>query len=299
MNIVYFEFFNIIWGDILNIIFEYENNLNNISVEDVLVIAGGNGKGKSRIFNLMLSGFEGKEKDNFIVNGTIVKKNEYKVLGISRDNTLDNELKLTSKTYLLNRLETIKEYISNENLSKALNDYFTEINTILSSEILNSTNITVEYDIDKIFNQLFKSIEYKLDDIECTNLSISEKLNIQLELYLNALESIKDNTVLLIDDMDSIYTMYNFNEKIDKILERAKQNNLKVIIFIKNEELINSLMNREYSVVFIKDKCLCKLPEYKNYISQIELYTKEEIEKLELEIKKEKQKELIFEYINK
>ena len=87
MNIVYFEFFNIIWGDILNIIFEYENNLNNISVEDVLVIAGGNGKGKSRIFNLMLSGFEGKEKDNFIVNGTTVKKNEYKVLGIHPKHT--------------------------------------------------------------------------------------------------------------------------------------------------------------------------------------------------------------------
>lgn len=283
----------------MNIVFEYENNLNNINIEDVLVIAGGNGKGKSRIFNLLLSGFEGKEKDNFIINGTTVKKNEYQVLGISSDNSLDNELKLTSKTFLINKLETIKEYISKDKLTTALNEYFDEISSILHSEILNNVNINMSYNIDKIFSQIFKSIEYKVDDVDCLNLSTSEKVNIQIDLYLNILESIKDNAILLIDDMDSIYTNYNFKQKINTILEKSKQSKLKVIIFIKNEELLNYLINNNYNVVFIKDKIICKLPSYRNYISQIDLYDEDEIEQLELKIKNEKQLGLIYEYINK
>lgn len=283
----------------MNIVFEYENNLNNINIEDVLVISGGNGKGKSRIFNLLLSGFEGKEKDNFIINGTTVKKNEYQVLGISADNNLDNELKLTSKTFLINKLETIKEYISKDKLTTALNEYFDEVSSILHSEILNNVNINMNYNIDKIFSQIFKSIEYKVDDVDCLNLSTSEKVNIQIDLYLNILESIKDNAIILIDDMDSIYTNYNFKQKINIILEKAKQSKLKVVIFIKNEEIINYLINESYNVVFIKDTKLCKLPSYRNYISQIDLYTEEEINQLELKIKNEKQLGLIYEYINK
>nr|WP_156416395.1 hypothetical protein [Caviibacter abscessus] len=272
--------------------------MNNISFDDLLIIAGGNGKGKSRIFNLLLSGFEGKEKSNFIINGTDVKKNEYHVFGISRDNTLDNELKLSSKTYMLNKLEAIIEYISNDNLCVELNNYFDEINSILTSEVLNNTKININYNIDKIFLQIFKSIEYKIDDIDCSNLSVSEKMDTQLNLYLNILESIKDNTILLIDDMDSIYTNYNFYKRLSVISEKSKQNNLKVIIFIKNEQIINHLIDENYNIVFIHNKCLCKLPNYRNYISQIDLYTEEEIEQLELKIKNEKQVQLINEYIN-
>ena len=77
-----------------------------------------------------------------------------------------------------------------------------------------------------MFSNIFKSIEYKVNNFECSDVSLSEKVDIQLDMYLNRLHSINDNTVLIIDDFDTIYTNFEFRKRIEKILEKIKNTNI-------------------------------------------------------------------------
>ncbi|WP_064609229.1 hypothetical protein [Streptobacillus moniliformis] len=222
----------------MNILMYFRDDYSNFSFDNHVFIAGGNGTGKTMMYNHMLSGFDGKEKDMFLVDGLKIKKSQFVALGISRDNTLDEEIKLSSKTYILSRLEAFREYVSEEKIRSSMFEYFDSIKELIEKEIFSIPNFNIEFDFDKISSNIFKAIEYKIDDINFSELSTSEKVNIQLEIYLNRLISVNDNTVLLIDDFDSIYTKNKFFEKVSYILSKIKDFNTKCIFFVKNEDIV-------------------------------------------------------------
>ncbi|WP_064580582.1 hypothetical protein [Streptobacillus moniliformis] len=281
----------------MNILMYFRDDYSNFSFDNHVFIAGGNGTGKTMMYNHMLSGFDGKEKDMFLVDGLKIKKSQFVALGISRDNTLDEEIKLSSKTYILSRLEAFREYVSEEKIRSSMFEYFDSIKELIEKEIFSIPNFNIEFDFDKISSNIFKAIEYKIDDINFSELSTSEKVNIQLEIYLNRLISVNDNTVLLIDDFDSIYTKNKFFEKVSYILSKIKDFNTKCIFFVKNEDIVYELVSSGHKVLFIDNNKLVELPRYINFIDEVYLYSEKEIENKIEKIRKEKEFDIIKNYL--
>ncbi|ACZ01523.1 hypothetical protein CEP89_06540 [Streptobacillus moniliformis] len=281
----------------MNILMYFRDDYSNFSFDNHVFIAGGNGTGKTMMYNHMLSGFDGKEKDMFLVDGLKIKKSQFVALGISRDNTLDEEIKLSSKTYILSRLEAFREYVSEEKIRSSMFEYFDSIKELIEKEIFSIPNFNIEFDFDKISSNIFKAIEYKIDDINFSELSTSEKVNIQLEIYLNRLIGVNDNTVLLIDDFDSIYTKNKFFEKVSYILSKIKDFNTKCIFFVKNEDIVYELVSSGHKVLFIDNNKLVELPRYINFIDEVYLYSEKEIENKIEKIRKEKEFDIIKNYL--
>ncbi|CAM3091936.1 hypothetical protein STFE110948_01835 [Streptobacillus felis] len=277
----------------MNVLMYFMNEYSNFSFDDHIFIAGGNSRGKTLMYNFILSGLEGKEKENFLIDGSQVKKNQYVFLGISRDNTLDDEIKLTSKTYLMSRLETFREYVDSSKLRETVQEYFKSIEDLIKEEILTLDNFNLYFDFEKVNNSIFKAIEYKLGENEFSMLSTSEKMDLQIEMYINRLVNVNDNTFLIIDDFDTIYTRERFYEKLSWIFSKISSVNTKCIFFVKDENLVYELVNKGDKVMFIEKFKLVNLPNYTNYIDEIYLYSEEEIERKVNEIKKEKEFDII------
>ncbi|WP_073508312.1 hypothetical protein [Streptobacillus notomytis] len=281
----------------MNVLMYFKDEYSNFSFDNHIFIAGGNGSGKTMMYNHILSGFDGKEKDMFLVDGLKVKKNQFFSLGISRDNTLDEEIKLSSKTYIISRLESFREYVSEEKIKNSMFEYFSSIKKLIETELFSIPNFNLEFDFDKISSNIFKAIEYKIDNINFSELSTSEKVDIQLEMYLNRLVSVNDNTVLLIDDFDSMYTKSKFFEKLSFILSKTKKFNTKCIFFLKNEDIVYDLVSNGHKVLFIDNNKLVELPSYINFIDEIYLYSEKEIENKVRKIKEEKELDIIKKYL--
>ncbi|CAM3086506.1 hypothetical protein [Streptobacillus ratti] len=281
----------------MNVLMYFRDEYSNFSFDNHIFIAGGNGTGKTSMYNYILSGFDGKEKDMFLVDGLKIKKNQFVALGISRDNTLDEEIKLSSKTYIISRLETFREYVNEENVRSSMIEYFNSIKKLIEKEIFSIPNFNLEFDFDKINSSIFKSIEYKIDNINFSELSTSEKVDIQLEMYLNRLISVNDNTILLIDDFDSIYTKSKFFEKVSYISSKINDFNTKCIFFVKNEDIVYKLVRDGHKVLFIDNNKLVELPRYINFIDGVDLYSEKEIKRKIEEIREEKEFDIIKNYL--
>lgn len=281
----------------MDILMNFRDVFSSFSFTDHIFIAGGNGSGKSLMYKFMISGFDGKEKEKFLVDGTQVKKRQCIALGISRDDTLDEELKMTSKSYLYSRIETFREYINEEKLVNSINEYYESVKDLIEEDVFCLSNLKINFDIEKITSNIFKSIEYKLDNVNFSELSTSEKVNVQLEMYLNRLTDINDNTFLLIDDFDTIYIKNIFFEKLEYIISKTKELNTKCIFFVKNEDIIFKLVNEGYDVKFIRENRLIDLPNYENFIDEIYLYSEDEIKRKVEKIKKEKEYTIISELL--
>ena len=59
---------------------------------------------------------------------------------------LDDELKLTSKSYLLSKLEAMKDYLKEEELIDSLQNYFFQIDEILKKEVFENLNGKIKLD---------------------------------------------------------------------------------------------------------------------------------------------------------
>ena len=60
----------------------------NMDLNKINVIIGGNSSGKSLLLNSLFEGFSGKMKDDFLIDGTEVKKNQYYILYIGESKYL-------------------------------------------------------------------------------------------------------------------------------------------------------------------------------------------------------------------
>ena len=59
---------------------------------------------------------------------------------------LDDELKLTSKSYLLSKLEAMKDYLKEEELIDSLQNYFFQIEKKLKKEVFENLNGKIKLD---------------------------------------------------------------------------------------------------------------------------------------------------------
>lgn len=142
-----------------------------------------------------------------------------------------------------------------------------------------------------------KNIVYKFGDVCVENLSLNEKFKIQYKMYLNRLLSINDNTFLIIDDFDSFGGIKNSISSLEYITKRILGYKTKVIIFLRNEELVNELLNLDYNIYFLKDSKVFKMPDFKNFVDFDFSYSEELFEKEVKKIRKENQRKMVYKFM--
>ena len=120
---------------------------------------------------------------------------------------------------------------------------------------------------------------YKNGEVEFCNLSLSEKFEIQLKMYIKRLISINDNTILLIDDFDSFVGLKKALLILDYIKKSLIGYKTKVIVFLRNEELVNELLNLGYNIYFLKKNKTFKMPDFRKLIDRDYSYCDEIFEK--------------------
>lgn len=109
----------------MNLLLKYVDGYLNLDFSNILIIAGGSSSGKSTLYNYIISGIEGKLSSSFLINGREIRKNEFSFLNISLSNLLDEEFKLTSKTYLYSRMNTLLKCFETSYLENNFNFFVT------------------------------------------------------------------------------------------------------------------------------------------------------------------------------
>lgn len=281
----------------MNLLLKYVDGYLNLDFSNILIIAGGSSSGKSTLYNYIISGIEGKLSSSFLINGREIRKNEFSFLNISLSNLLDEEFKLTSKTYLYSRMNTLLKCFETSYLENNFNFFCDNIFFELKEEIFNDLDISINLDIEKIIFMITKNIVYKFGDVCVENLSLNEKFKIQYKMYLNRLLSINDNTFLIIDDFDSFGGIKNSISSLEYITKRILGYKTKVIIFLRNEELVNELLNLDYNIYFLKDSKVFKMPDFKNFVDFDFSYSEELFEKEVKKIRKENQRKMVYKFM--
>lgn len=281
----------------MNLLLKYVDGYLNLDFSNILIIAGGSSSGKSTLYNYIISGIEGKLSSSFLINGREIRKNEFSFLNISLSNLLDEEFKLTSKTYLYSRMNTLLKCFETSYLENNFNFFCDNIFFELKEEIFNDLDISINLDIEKIIFMITKNIVYKFGDVCIENLSLNEKFKIQYKMYLNRLLSINDNTFLIIDDFDSFGGIKNSISSLEYITKRILGYKTKVIIFLRNEELVNELLNLDYNIYFLKDSKVFKMPDFKNFVDFDFSYSEELFEKEVKKIRKENQRKMVYKFM--
>ena len=281
----------------MNLLLKYMDGYLNLDFSNILIIAGGSSSGKSTLYNYIISGIEGKLSSSFLINGREIRKNEFSFLNISLSNLLDEEFKLTSKTYLYSRMNTLLKCFETSYLENNFNFFCDNIFFELKEEIFNDLDISLNLDIEKIIFMITKNIVYKFGDVCVENLSLNEKFKIQYKMYLNRLLSINDNTFLIIDDFDSFGGIKNSISSLEYITKRILGYKTKVIIFLRNEELVNELLNLDYNIYFLKDSKVFKMPDFKNFVDFDFSYSEELFEKEVKKIRKENQRKMVYKFM--
>ena len=282
----------------MNLKIEFMGDYLNFNFSDILIVAGGSSSGKTKLFNCIIDGFNAKLLSKFIVDGGEVNKNEYHCLNISLSNGLDEEMKFTGKTYLYSKINNIFKFMDTKSISENLSDFSNLLISNILEEDFTDLDVSVNLDLNNLLSLLIKNIVYKNGEVEFCDLSLSEKFEIQLKMYIKRLSSINDNTVLLIDDFDSFIGI----KKSLLILEYIKNNLLgyktKVIVFLRNEELVNELLNLGYNVYFLKKNKIFKMPDFKDLVDRDYSYCDEIFEKELKRIKILNQKKKVYEFMN-
>ena len=129
----------------------------NMDLNKINVIIGGNSSGKSLLLNSLFEGFSGKMKDDFLIDGTEVKKNQYYVLYIGESKLFEVESKLGTKSLLKSKIDISLELLEEEAKNKfkdAVTEYTSEIKSKLISEF-QDFNLNLEFEMDKLITSVY------------------------------------------------------------------------------------------------------------------------------------------------
>lgn len=182
-----------------------ENIKKELEFKKVNIIYGHSGAGKTKFAKILEDGLNGKDK-SFRINGNNIIKDENNVIFIDSKESINEHLKLTSKSYLKKLYyKPVSEYLNeNENFLNNINSNFTELNNKLKgiSEKFNNRssliNLNFKFQISNNETLINDCISIELNnDISSSK---SRELLFNLITLLNENDS---NTCLIIDNFDS------------------------------------------------------------------------------------------------
>lgn len=234
----------------MKIYFPYYNSIKEIYFDNVIIFHG-NINNQIKLYDEIVKGLQGNSK-GFLLNNLPVNKKELNVIEFS-NNTLFDDLKLTSKSYNLKILESVLD--DDEVIIQSIN------------EVINDVELKIQdkyRPISKEYAELFPSIHFQnLKKIILDNFSLvdKDKVNISLQIELQLMVIL--NYVRQNSDKFFFIVIKHFNHFLDisqmtYILNSfQKIKNGVAIVFVKSFELFEYY---DQSLNYmIKDFCIEKM----------------------------------------
>ena len=216
--------------------FEYNGSIRKLKLERINVFLGASQTGKTQLLEHFHEVFQGQHK-NAVYERQEIVKGQFYVKAISSGYTIDEELKMTSKTEVLNickqAIAELSDYQINE-IEVGLK------NTLLPLETTIKKYIMLEEESGFAFNDLLDIIKQYYSFVDAKGFSPSLK---RFSLYMNLFANLEKDKkiILLIDDFENHFDIVQMLRLIDSF---TKNNNLIVLIFTKSVELCKSLYNK-------------------------------------------------------
>lgn len=180
-----------------------KNNKNfSYDLRKINIIYGHSESGKTRLFSELSEALSGKDK-SYTLNNFPISKNDNIVIPISNNESIIEQLKLTSKSNVRKLyFDKLNDYFDSNNIIKEINENLKEANNILrkccSSILCDDLEIKLDVDSDSLINNNIK--------VELKNNSLSNsKAKRLLFSLINNINSDKENVFILIDDFDSAF----------------------------------------------------------------------------------------------
>lgn len=271
-------------------------NCINFDLEKVTHFIAPNSKGKTTFSRHLKEGFEGKLKNELIVDGNEVDKNEYFVYYIEDTSGFEIEAGLNAKSYLKKIVES--EILSLEdNVISEIDHKFNEIRNIIENGLFDKLSIKDELNINfelafELKSYLMKNLDIKYENVDISLLPLSKRRLMLIQMYLDIIKNINQKSILIIDEFCLGLSDHESELLLDTL---SKSNtNLHIILFSSRRRFKN-----EYCLYYNNNVVVDKLYDdfelfkIKYHIDDIDnsdiikLYTKEEIESVildELEI---------------
>ena len=247
---------------------------NSIDIMKHNIILSYNGGGKTKLCALLEEGFNGKLKDEFLVNGKEVEKTEYDVFYIKDTETIDVEKTLSSKSLLKNRI--LKSYIDiDDKMQDKINQTTKELSTTLREMLLNGiSEANIEIDLDLNYADIiskFSSITYRGTVID--DLSLSTKREAYFDLVIDEIENSSKPCIMIIDEYDLGLGEAKKDRIINKLTSISKD---KLIVFISSSSPIDYGFNK----IYVSDTIRNSIIDYEyvhNKIATEQMCNKEDI----------------------
>lgn len=268
-----------------------KEHFNNTNFSKFNIIYGGNGSGKTEIFTKLIDGFSGKLKNQFLVNGNSVLKNDYLVLSIGELDNFLEEIKFSNKSYLKKEIERrILDFLDDDlfnlqsKIEKSIKDKI-----LFQFDFLNDVSIDFKLDLNEI---IIKNI--KLNSKHQFGYSFSQLRKLQINTILH--QNVNENTIILIDHFDMGLSRFETELLIKKFYDLCDVYGCTIILFTSNFSSFSYydkfVINRNlYNNVFdiVSEENILGIPNDEFY-----LFLEEEIENLKI-----KNIEIVFDELKK
>lgn len=268
----------------MKIIFKDKNKEIQLENNQLLHILSPNGFGKTTLINTLYDGLKGKLKDKFLVDGNVVDKDEYFILLISDNLTIDIETAWTTKSILKNEIDLLEL----DGYQEEIVDKIDEINNLIESFLKSKLNYDIELNVDLSIDKILKkNLKITYHDYDVDMMSFSEKRLLLIDLYLEILSNSHKKKILLVDE----FALNLSKPNIRRLINKLNQYN-DIIIFITSSY---GKVNDEDCWYFNDNGYCNELIDYKEYFMQennisssVQLekyYLKEELESFKVDPK--------------
>lgn len=232
--------------------FNYENRIKRLELSNVNVFAGGNNTGKTTLLNILASVFQGQDA-SASYNLQPIAKSQYNVKILNSLQTIEDELKLTSKSELLAITKQAIQSLEEDTITKIQEDLKKAIKP-LENQIKDRVHLS---DNDGfIFDDLMDLIKNYFSFIDSKELSISSKRYALFYSLIAKLE--RKETILFIDDFEAFFDL----EQMLKIVQALSCNpNFIIFIFTKSSDFCKCIFQKYPIFLLTKE-----LQEFRGYV---------------------------------
>lgn len=213
----------------MKILVKYKDNEFSLNLDYFNIIYGGNGSGKTKLFNLLSDGFNAKLKNDFSGNGEKIEKNQYFVYLIEETDNFSDEMKLGTKSVIWKDIERRIEDYMDEEIESLKN----EIENLIKHKLLYKFEYLDEIDLNfelNLSDVIVKNIEFKHN--QNNYLSFSKLRLLKIKTILSKVH--EPNAIVLIDHFDLGLSISERNNLIEYLKSIAEKNKIRIIVFTSN-----------------------------------------------------------------
>ncbi|WP_303017141.1 hypothetical protein [Holdemania massiliensis] len=253
--------------------FNYNERIIRLKSAKINFFFGSSESGKTTLATYFEKAFSGTNK-TFSLNHQMIQKNQYMVRLIASHQSIQDELKLTSKTDFFRTIRRIISETYDSEQQKQIEEMLSSTLDLLNQKLNNEfefikNDFGSSYNCSFIFSDLMDLIKNNYEFLDSKLLSTSTAREMLIDSAIELTEPSKE-TFLIIDDVDESLDCNQFLKLIRKLEMKEKLN---CFMFLKNPNFVFHIA-RQYPV-FLMNYDLIELNQFLQ--SQIKDLVSEEI----------------------